>query len=122
MIRRPPRSTLFPYTTLFRSGGAFANGVDAAVAGAAMVVHGHAAARAYGQGALAGGLVARADARGEDDHVGLQVRAVDRKSTRLDSSHPVISYALFCLKKKNQLARSPARLPDRESRRVTQRV
>src|SRR5256885_13316057 len=101
MIRRPPRSTLFPYTTLFRSGGAFANGVDAAVAGAAMVVHGHAAARAYGQGALAGDLVARADAGGEDDHVGLPGRAVGgRKSTRLESRHPVISDAVFFLQKK----------------------
>src|SRR5256885_9515130 len=70
MIRRPPRSTLFLYTTLFRSpcsgavSGSLADGV----------------------------LVIRDGDRGD---------AVDRKSTRLNSSHLVISYAVFCLKKKN---------------------
>src|SRR5438132_3900977 len=69
MIRRPPRSTLFPYTTLFRSLRALQRvGVDAA-----------------------GQHLAR---RGHDGVVG------DRKSTRLNSSHTVISYAVFCLKKK----------------------
>src|SRR5256885_3737999 len=99
MIRRPPRSTLFPYTTLFRS----------------VLDHGH-------RGLVAGGLDP------EDDQVGLtpsgtspmmpsRIRLysgewtssthitsassdVDRKSTRLNSSHLVISYAVFCLKKK----------------------
>src|SRR5256885_11943282 len=68
MIRRPPRSTLFPYTTLFRSGHEH------------VVQHQHLARRA------------------EVDHHG----AVDRKSTRLNSSHLVISYAVFCLKKKKK--------------------
>src|SRR2546430_5388409 len=77
MIRRPPRSTLFPYTTLFRSG---------------RVAHlvGH---------------PARPDRAGQ--HVGVHAVRVrgqvheDRKSTRLNSSHSQISYAVFCLKKKN---------------------
>src|SRR5258707_6505111 len=84
MIRRPPRSTLFPYTTLFRSGS---------------------------------GLVLNRDETfcvmiNEEDHLrmqalrpGLQLRQAwkDRKSTRLNSSHANISYAVFCLKKKNKL-------------------
>src|SRR2546430_5355608 len=69
MIRRPPRSTLFPYTTLFRSG----------VGGPGTV--------------LAQGM----DARREATRAGR-----DRKSTRLNSSHSQISYAVFCLKKKKQ--------------------
>src|SRR2546426_6412829 len=67
MIRRPPRSTLFPYTTLFRSGGS--------------------------------GPRARHRARPPPLQPATRVR--DRKSTRLNSSHLVISYAVFCLKKKN---------------------
>src|SRR5476649_3030274 len=67
MIRRPPRSTLFPYTTLFRS---------------------------LAEGLLLPGYAA-------DDGVGLHFR--DRKSTRLNSSHTVISYAVFCLKKKKKI-------------------
>src|SRR3712207_8189682 len=91
MIRRPPRSTLFPYTTLFRS--------------------------ALGRGAPAGGgervalrlvdvIGRRADAdRGDRGDRGAQLeqrRVVDRKSTRLNSSHANISYAVFCLKKKKK--------------------
>src|SRR5260221_6088368 len=73
MIRRPPRSTLFPYTTLFRSvcRGAGPRALDAPSIGAA--------------GALVGAH---------------QHFPGDRKSTRLNSSHTVISYAVFCLKKK----------------------
>src|SRR5258705_9035279 len=82
MIRRPPRSTLFPYTTLFRSR------LDAA--GEVAAAHGerHVARIA----ALAGGA-ARSDGV-------LPARTGDRKSTRLNSSHLGISYAVFCLKKK----------------------
>src|SRR6516165_8173867 len=70
MIRRPPRSTLFPYTTLFRSAQA--------------------------------GTVPR----GFDlDDLGAKIGHQDRKSTRLNSSHSQISYAVFCLKKKNKLVR-----------------
>src|SRR5256885_12155453 len=78
MIRRPPRSTLFPYTTLFRSilGGTSA-GAD--VLGALIYA------------AYSGTVRSRT------------VLDEDRKSTRLNSSHLVISYAVFCLKKKNNL-------------------
>src|SRR5262245_65330838 len=74
MIRRPPRSTLFPYTTLFRSS----KGV-------------HHLGR-QGEG---GELYRSTQVRGER-------RRLDRKSTRLNSSHLGISYAVFCLKKKKQ--------------------
>src|SRR5439155_21269296 len=76
MIRPPPRSTLFPYTTLFRSGGP--------APGAAVPL----LPSRTGQGAFARG--ARL----------LQGPQTDRKSTRLNSSHVAISYAVFCLKKK----------------------
>src|SRR2546427_2196253 len=95
MIRRPPRSTLFPYTTLFRS-----------------VLHlAHAAADSERNEHLRGDRlhdvqdqVALLRARGDVEESQL-VRAllvVDRKSTRLNSSHSQISYAVFCLKKKKQ--------------------
>src|SRR2546422_7584484 len=84
MIRRPPRSTLFPYTTLFRSCK-----VDAK------------------------GCPLDADGDGVCDSLdtcpgtpkGAQVDAQDRKSTRLNSSHGYISYAVFCLKKKKKIKR-----------------
>src|SRR5437667_2497151 len=80
MIRRPPRSTLFPYTTLFRSG----------LVGADGPTHAGAFDLAY-LGCLPGFvLMAAAD----------EAELVDRKSTRLNSSHITISYAVFCLKKK----------------------
>src|SRR2546426_4839666 len=81
MIRRPPRSTLFPYTTLFRSG---------AVGGAEE-------ARALRRGPPP----RRRGHRAVEDQRGDRRRDPDRKSTRLNSSHLVISYAVFCLKKKN---------------------
>src|SRR5256885_4409570 len=82
MIRRPPRSTLFPYTTLFRS---------------------HAGVLVRNAEALE--TLARVDTLVVDKTGTLTegkplVNAVDRKSTRLNSSHLVISYAVFCLKKK----------------------
>src|SRR5690606_41823864 len=78
VIRRPPRSTLFPYTTLFRSA------VPRAAVGRDR--------RAGGFAALAGQVVFG------DHHLAGQ----DRKSTRLNSSHVKISYAVFCLKKKKK--------------------
>src|SRR2546428_2478270 len=87
MIRRPPRSTLFPYTTLFRSMGLVKEGEKIAIL---------------------------SDILGDEDHLGdmdfkvcgtkngitsVQMD-IDRKSTRLNSSHDQISYAVFCLKKK----------------------
>src|SRR3712207_7737102 len=91
MIRRPPRSTLFPYTTLFRS--------DHEVAAAAAV----AVARQLDRLAPRGAAVAVAE--GVLREVAVLVRAgllADRKSTRLNSSHANISDAGFCLKKKQK--------------------
>src|SRR2546421_9106424 len=85
MIRRPPRSTLFPYTTLFRS--AEPRYRDAAA------VELHALTRALG-GDEGRPLFA--------DREGFASAARDRKSTRLNSSHDQISYAVFCLKKKKK--------------------
>src|SRR3712207_7781131 len=97
MIRRPPRSTLFPYTTLFRSVEAAARvlaelGVDhevdrRGVSRLRQVVHELDVLRRGGR------------RRGEREHR----RAEDRKSTRLNSSHANISYAVFCLKKKKTM-------------------
>src|SRR2546427_4633466 len=81
MIRRPPRSTLFPYTTLFRSG------------------------------LVQGNTGVRREYRGRGIAVALKLgvidfaRRKDRKSTRLNSSHSQISYAVFCLKKKKKTTR-----------------
>src|SRR3712207_8621829 len=91
MRRRPPRSTLFPYTTLFRSRELAHLG--AAVAGADLV-DGHLLLAAE-EGEPDGG-----DQLGELRQVGLAPG--DRKSTRLNSSHANISYAVFCLKKKKR--------------------
>src|SRR2546430_13404057 len=91
MIRRPPRSTLFPYTTLFRSADELARAqADAFHAGmvgplAVSSIERAVPGRSIGNGAL--------DRRHRE--------RTDRKSTRLNSSHSQISYAVFCLKKKN---------------------
>src|SRR2546430_9978976 len=90
MIRRPPRSTLFPYTTLFRSRGLQPGGVRGARrAGPGALARAHDADRA--QRARLEGVRARSDAGPTRQ---------DRKSTRLNSSHSQISYAVFCLKHK----------------------
>src|SRR3712207_7331692 len=95
MIRRPPRSTLFPYTTLFRSGRGL--GEEAVDEVAEAGVGRHAAGRGVGvreQTVLLEQRELAADRRG----------AGDRKSTRLNSSHANISYAVFCLtNKRNQV-------------------
>src|SRR2546422_1893433 len=87
MIRRPPRSTLFPYTTLFRSRPE-------------LPVSSHHESGAVPRGYNGEGIRVR------DRKAGLDVsrRQQDRKSTRLNSSHGYISYAVFCLKKKNHHA------------------
>src|SRR2546426_8587168 len=81
MIRRPPRSTLFPYTTLFRSTAAkqLVNDLNLQV--------------------TIGGQTYKGNVFSEDHSV---IGPLDRKSTRLNSSHLVISYAVFCLKKKKK--------------------
>src|SRR5688572_31146817 len=91
MIRRPPRSTLFPYTTLFRSADLASGGVGSS-ARIRHVERGH-------LGAGAGSARQARRGRPSDDR---RVAAQDRKSTRLNSSHSQISYAVFCLKKKNK--------------------
>src|SRR3712207_8744452 len=102
MIRRPPRSTLFPYTTLFRSPrevevGAHVLGVHDVVGAAVRLARDD---RQLGDGRL-GERVQQLGAVA-DDAAPLLVGAgqEDRKSTRLNSSHANISYAVFCLKKK----------------------
>src|SRR3712207_7266095 len=94
MIRRPPRSTLFPYTTLFRSGGD-RHALDPA---AEHVGGGVGAPCSWTGQSHYGGPPKRA----ADGDVRRATRgAGDRKSTRLNSSHANISYAVFCLKKNN---------------------
>src|SRR5688572_31804697 len=92
MIRRPPRSTLFPYTTLFRSP------------------HGGEVGRDGGDGQVHAVLLRPSTLPAPRRHLpvgpggperGVRPPAADRKSTRLNSSHSQISYAVFCLKKKN---------------------
>src|SRR3712207_7027526 len=94
MIRRPPRSTLFPYTTLFRSGRCPGRGGGGAPGRAE---RGRRAAQPLVPVHPGGGpLPGRPGPRGS------RAAAGDRKSTRLNSSHANISYAVFCLKKKTQ--------------------
>src|SRR5258708_14328003 len=92
MIRRPPRSTLFPYTTLFRS-----HADDLAQRRRAHAVRGD-------LGRLGLGI-----------HLAAVGAAGDRKSTRLNSSHQIISYAAFCLKKKTTPAAPPYTAPSSSS-------
>src|SRR3712207_7738019 len=96
MIRRPPRSTLFPYTTLFRSAGRG----EAVVEVAAVQLAEEVRLRAD-EGMLGGGELRRPRLESRrDPGGGEQGMRRDRKSTRLNSSHANISYAVFCLKKK----------------------
>src|SRR2546428_7503038 len=88
MIRRPPRSTLFPYTTLFRSPRSA--GRPAATARGSPVLHARLGRVPHQAGPIATG-----------SQLFVADGAQDRKSTRLNSSHDQISYAVFCLKKKN---------------------
>src|SRR5258708_17927567 len=91
MIRRPPRSTLFPYTTLFRSQNNIR--VNCVVPGA------------IDTPLLRGSINDSPDPAGTEAFLGSKSvfgrMGTDRKSTRLNSSHQIISYAVFCLKKKN---------------------
>src|SRR5256885_4528796 len=96
MIRRPPRSTLFPYTTLFRS--AFGEIRQSGSAAPAELERSIAAARA----AVSQSLDATSQAQTAVLEAARDRKVLDRKSTRLNSSHLVISYAVFCLKKKKK--------------------
>src|SRR5258708_17415836 len=97
MIRRPPRSTLFPYTTLFRSK-----------------------VRMRADDLVGGGVdveVLRPSLSDELRMTSVRARAmVDRKSTRLNSSHQIISYAVFCLKKKKKRAKKKCIKNDKDNR------
>src|SRR2546429_5428995 len=99
MIRRPPRSTLFPYTTLFRS---------------------HERARKMALEARLAALEARLQPHfmfNTQRDLGAHRGGPDRKSTRLNSSHGYISYAVFCLQKKKDTHRADAHLRHRDSSR-----
>src|SRR5256885_11003307 len=123
MIRRPPRSTLFPYTTLFRSRRPRASAAEChqrAGKSGADRRHGEA-----GEPGAAAGMAGEHPAAEEEHHYGDQARQLqrraelahdeerhdqrkgDRKSTPLNSSHLVISYAVFCLEKKKHTTASP---------------
>src|SRR3712207_8661934 len=94
MIRRPPRSTLFPYTTLFRSPRSWCHRVHLprSLGTTHLPLCQHRGADPLFRGALTPGA----------DTALTPARGADRKSTRLNSSHANISYAVFCLKKKKQ--------------------
>src|SRR2546422_4326525 len=95
MIRRPPRSTLFPYTTLFRSVPVIVTNVPTGpLAGSTLVIDGPNRTVKVRVAGVRSSFPARSSA------------FTDRKSTRLNSSHGYISYAVFCLKKKKNLTRS----------------
>src|SRR2546430_4766710 len=97
MIRRPPRSTLFPYTTLFRSPGPAGAGVASS------------SRRDSGDGD---------ETAGSRETAGRRDLTRDRKSTRLNSSHSQISYAVFCLKKKKKKKQQPKHIHKQESNPV----
>src|SRR3712207_6986147 len=102
MIRRPPRSTLFPYTTLFRSAGAVIPGEPLGDHRVQVGLLDHAGVRGGGGDEAIGHRKPRCDQLAE---VGPLAAEEDRKSTRLNSSHANISYAVFCLKKKKKIKR-----------------
>src|SRR3712207_6967961 len=101
MIRRPPRSTLFPYTTLFRSGQEALQ----------LLAHEDGVVVAGGE---VGHQRTQAVSRRRGHRVGLLGRPRDRKSTRLNSSHANISYAVFCLKKKKNQYKTYTTILDRK--------
>src|SRR3712207_8195894 len=99
IIRRPPRSTLFPYTTLFRSETDAEFGMAQWIFGLSTYAFASAREIVCACARRGGWTLARLDAESG--------RPEDRKSTRLNSSHANISYAVFCLKKKKDVAVAP---------------
>src|SRR5256885_7601832 len=97
MIRRPPRSTLFPYTTLFRS---------VALGMTLIILTGQIDISVGSTFAICGVVAGVVSKWGGPPGLPLLVACLDRKSTRLNSSHLVISYAVFCLKKKKKISLS----------------
>src|SRR5437867_9508652 len=95
MIRRPPRSTLFPYTTLFRSWTTALGDVDGALRDAAFVV---------------------------SDRLSIGRQTADRKSTRLNSSHRTISYAVFCLKKKKKKKKKKIKRKKKKKHKISKQL
>src|SRR2546427_7125549 len=95
MIRRPPRSTLFPYTTLFRSDSSSGNSVSLC----------HSEEHSDEESAFIN--ASPPTTNGQRRLLGIRLRDGDRKSTRLNSSHSQISYAVFCLKKKKNIPYTP---------------
>src|SRR5687768_18452864 len=93
MLRRPPRSTLFPYTTLFRSCAGYRCSTRFAAGSIRRAFRPHVARE---------DALAQANVGGRDLDELVVVDELDRKSTRLNSSHGYISYAVFCLKKKKK--------------------
>src|SRR5256885_2814091 len=112
MIRRPPRSTLFPYTTLFRSRPELSDSQKALLEKRLQVAR-NATANRQGRPAI--------PRRAQQENIPLSCAQqrlwfLDRKSTRLNSSHLVISYAVFCLKKKKTDRRHAVRAPHQHHR------
>src|SRR2546422_3116670 len=101
MIRRPPRSTLFPYTTLFRSRLCAEKGNFWQPCVFALLHHGQ-EPKCPHQGRIANST---------DIKKSISMVSRDRKSTRLNSSHGYISYAVFCLKKKKRQRKKPTKSP-----------
>src|SRR5256885_5792663 len=99
MIRRPPRSTLFPYTTLFRSKSMHTTIIPCVLLGLALPVLVAANSAAVAETITYKAVLNAQNQPTPNDSKGTGT-AEDRKSTRLNSSHLVISYAVFCLKKK----------------------
>src|SRR3712207_8196599 len=100
IIRRPPKSTLFPYTPLFRSQPSTGGNVGT-LSGGKLTLNGTAASDVITL-TLAGSTLTAKRGTATQNFPLASVTSIDRKSTRLNSSHANISYAVFCLKKKKQ--------------------